>query len=51
LIEGKKDGKGKFFYLNGNTYTGDFKRDVKEGKGKMVYANGSVYDGNWDKGE
>ena len=37
-----KNGKGKFYYLNGNIYTGDFMKDLKHGKGRMFYANGSM---------
>jgi hypothetical protein len=51
LFQGRKQGKGKFFYLNGNTYVGDFKLDQKSGQGKMIYSNGSTYEGNWESGE
>ena len=33
LINGKKEGKGTFYYINGGKYEGDWKNDMKEGKG------------------
>ena len=33
---GKKEGKGKYIYNNGNRYEGDWKNDIKEGKGILL---------------
>ena len=33
----KKNGKGIYYYPNGDVYIGDWKRDKKEGKGKMFW--------------
>ena len=35
-----KEGKGDFFYANGNYYTGNWRKDEKHGKGTLVFANG-----------
>ncbi len=33
-----KDGKGKHYYPDGSTYTGDFKNDKKNGKGMFRHS-------------
>lgn len=33
FINNKFDGEGKYFYRNGNIYTGPFKQGKKHGKG------------------
>ena len=40
---GKKEGKGIFYYKNGNRYEGDWRNDKKEGKGIAYYQNGDRY--------
>ena len=45
--EGKRHGKGKYTYANGNVYEGDFQDGKRHGKGKFTYASGSVYEGDW----
>ena len=37
IINGKKEGKGKFIYKNGCIYEGYFKNDKKEGNGIFYY--------------
>jgi hypothetical protein len=44
------EGKGKYVYINGDVYEGDYKNGKKEGKGKYVFVNGNVYEGDWKNG-
>ena len=39
FIKGKKEGKGKFIWENGDYYIGKFLNDLKSGKGKIYYKN------------
>jgi hypothetical protein len=41
------EGKGKFFYKNGDTYDGFWKNGVKEGRGIYIYKNGDLYEGDF----
>ena len=50
LINGKKEGKGTYYYINGCKYEGYFKNDKKEGKGIFYYTNGDRYEGNFEEG-
>jgi hypothetical protein len=48
LKDGKKDGKGKFIYVNGNYYDGEWKDNKKNGKGVYFYAiTNERYEGSW----
>ena len=48
IIRGKKEGKGIFYYKNGDKYDGNFKDDKKEGKGSFFYnEKGEIYQGNF----
>lgn len=42
-----KDGKGKFYYQNGEVYDGYYKLDKRDGFGEYFYMNGDVYKGYW----
>jgi hypothetical protein len=42
-----KEGKGKIYYNNGETYEGDFKNDVAEGNGVFISPNGDKYKGEF----
>merc|ERR1719420_782658 len=33
------------------TYTGEYRDDLKWGNGKFVWADGRIYDGQWVKGQ
>jgi hypothetical protein len=46
-LSGKRHGKGRMAYQNGDIYEGEWKNDLREGKGKNIYANGNVYEGEW----
>ena len=41
------NGKGKYFFKNGETYEGEIKNDKFEGQGKYKYNNGEYYIGQW----
>ncbi len=51
MVNGKKQGKGKYTFSNGATYEGDWSDDCPHGKGKYTYENGDIYDGDWKNGE
>lgn len=42
--DGKSHGKGKFYYVNGQKYTGDWIDDKKDGKGVYTWPNGNRYE-------
>ena len=50
LINGKKEGKGKYKYKNGCIYEGFFKNDKKDGNGIFYYPNGDRYKGLFKDG-
>ena len=50
IINGKKEGKGKYIYKNGAIYEGYFKNDKKEGNGIFYYTNGDRYKGLFKEG-
>ena len=50
LVNGKKEGKGKYKYKNGCIYEGFFKNNKKDGKGIFYYTNGDRYKGQFEKG-
>jgi len=54
---GKKHGKGKMTYPNGDVYEGGWRDGLRHDQGKMIYDNGGVYeklgniyDGGWKDG-
>ena len=46
FLNGLKDGKGTFYWNDGDRYEGDFKNDKKEGKGIFYYNSGNKYEGD-----
>jgi hypothetical protein len=44
---GKRNGKGTFYYSWGALYCGEWKDDRKHGKGKFTTPDGLMYDGDW----
>ena len=50
LSEGKPNGKGIFYYNNGDIYQGEFKEGLRHGKGIIKYSNGKIYNGDWENG-
>jgi hypothetical protein len=51
LVEGKKQGRGCYFYCNGTNYNGEFYNDLPNGNGLFTYDNGVYYDGQWYSGK
>jgi hypothetical protein len=47
FVNGLKQGKGTFFYDNGDKYVGDFYNDNKEGFGIYYFNNGDKYEGQY----
>jgi len=41
------NGKGKYFFKNGEIYEGSIIEDIFEGNGKYIYENGDYYIGQW----
>ena len=50
IKNGKAEGKGICFFINGDKYEGDFKNDKQEGKGIYYWKNGERYEGDWRNG-
>jgi hypothetical protein len=47
--QGKRDGQGSFFYMNGSQYTGFWKNDLKHGPGIFIYPDGKIVAGNYEE--
>jgi len=47
VVNGKAQGRGIYYYNNGDSYEGDFKNDKKEGKGIYYFKNGNRYEGDF----
>ena len=45
-LEVKMNGLGRYTYVNGQIYEGNYVNVVKEGKGRLTFPNGFVYDGD-----
>ena len=41
------DGRGRYVYRDGTTYTGEFEEGRPTGFGSVAYANGDSYEGEW----
>ena len=50
VINGKKEGKGKYIYKNGCIYEGFFKNNKRDGNGIFYYTNGDRYKGQFKEG-
>ena len=44
---GNREGKGIMNYHNGDSYSGEWKNDMKNGNGRMSYFNVDFYNGYW----
>jgi len=47
VVNGLREGKGIYYYNNGDRYEGDFKNDKYEGKGIYYSHNGNREMGDW----
>ena len=51
MLNGKREGKGIFYYNDGGRYEGNWKNNFKEGKGIDFFINGNRFEGNFKKGK
>jgi hypothetical protein len=42
--EGKMNGKGTYYYADGDKYTGDWVDEQKTGQGVFIWASGNRYE-------
>ena len=45
FVQGRREGFGTFFYLNGSQYTGSWVNNIKEGNGLYIYPDGKIFSG------
>jgi len=46
-----RNGRGRYRYVNGDIYDGEWLSHVRHGSGQYTYAaNGIVYSGTWENG-
>jgi len=43
--DGKRNGRGIFYYANGSKYDGEWSGDLKHGDGTFVFEDGTIYEG------
>ena len=52
FVNGKYVGNGKYIWIDGKYYIGQFKNGLPNGKGIKFYSNGTIKNqGNWIKNE
>ena len=51
IMNGKRNGKGKQTFADGEVYEGDFKDDKMNGKGKFTCTDGEVFEGDFKDDE
>ena len=51
FLNGEKHGQGKFSWVNGDQYTGEWKNSSRTGRGTYFYANGDEYTGEFLNGK
>lgn len=51
FVDGRRTGKGRYTFDNGDVYEGDFVDGEQHGKGKVTFANGNIYEGDFVKGQ
>ena len=50
VLNGLREGKGIYYYNNGDKYEGFWKNNKKDGKGIYYYNDGNRYEGEWKNG-
>lgn len=45
FVQGRREGEGAFFYMNGSMYSGGWMADLKQGEGIFIYADGRIFGG------
>lgn len=51
-VEDQRSGKGKYSYVNGDSYDGEWQSHLRNGRGTYTYAEtGSKYLGTWREGK
>ena len=45
-----RQGRGKFWYVNGDVYEGHWRRNLPHGQGRLIYTSGAVYEGAFVSG-
>ena len=50
LKDGKRHGRGSYYWADGNRYEGEWKDDKPNGQGTMYYKDGSLKSGSWEMG-
>ena len=50
MLDGKRNGKGRMVWANGQSYDGDWRDNVAVGEGALVFVNGDRYQGEVQDG-
>ena len=45
--EGKKDGRGIEYWIDGSVYEGYWENNMANGDGRLIHADGDMYEGMW----
>lgn len=51
MSEGRRHGKGIYYYANGDIYGGQWRNNLFHGKGAYIFAGGERYEGNLINGK
>ena len=51
VLNGKRHGKGKCTWEDGEVYEGEWQNDKRNGRGKYIFADGRVYEGEYKDGK
>lgn len=51
VVDGKRQGTGKYVWKDGTTYEGNWNNNVMEGNGKLTTPDGDIYEGNFENGK
>jgi hypothetical protein len=50
-VNGKRNGKGMYFYSCGEIHSGEVREGIPNGKGMVLYPNGDIYSGLYKNGK